>query len=140
MANGTPRAAAWRNAAFTCTAGTDTITRSGVVGNDATEIVFEYRPQVGFSEGPLGQQDWSQDRMKVDGQEADLVSYAATDAFAGGRTLRMRVRRPEAQTHQSVPTPERGMELGATANCRTDADCDVARRVFSLIDLSDRRD
>jgi hypothetical protein len=111
-----------------------------VVGNDATEIVFEYRPQVGFSEGPLGQQDWSQDRMKVDGQEADLVSYAATDAFAGGRTLRMRVRRPEAQTHQSAPTPERGMELGATANCRTDADCDVARRVFSLIDLSDRRD
>ncbi|MBB4799018.1 hypothetical protein HNP32_002772 [Brevundimonas bullata] len=108
-----------------------------VVGNDATEIVFEYRPQVSFPEGPLGQQDWSQDRMKVDGQEADLVSYAATDAFVGGRTLRMRARRPEAQTHQSAPTPARGMELGATANCRTDADCDVARRVFSLINFSD---
>ena len=111
-----------------------------VIGNEATEIVFEYRPQVGFSEGPLGQQDWSQDQMKVDGRDADLASYAATDAFAGGRTLRMRVRRPEAATHQSPPTPERGMELGATANCRTDADCDVARRVFSLIDLSESRD
>lgn len=107
-----------------------------VVGNDATEIVFEYRPQVGFPEGPLGQQDWSQGRMKVDGQDADLVSYAATDAFSGGRTLRMRVRLPEAPTHQSAPTPERGMELGATANCRTEADCDVARRVFSLINLN----
>jgi len=110
-----------------------------VIGNGATEIAFEYRPQVGFPEGPLGQQDWSQDRMKVDGREADLVSYAATDAFAGGRTLRMRVRRSEAPTHQSAPTLERGMELGATANCRTDADCDVARRIFSLIDLSDSR-
>jgi len=110
-----------------------------LVGNDATAVVFEYRPQVGFPEGPLGQQDWSHDRMKVDGQEADLVSYAATDAFAGGKTVRMRVRRPEAPTHQSAPTPERGMELGATANCRTDADCDVARRVFSLIELSDSR-
>ena len=35
MAKGTPRAAAWRSAGFTCTAGTEISTRSGVLGSEA---------------------------------------------------------------------------------------------------------
>ena len=35
------------------------------IGNNGPEIVSEYQSRVGFPECPLGQRDWSQDRMQV---------------------------------------------------------------------------
>src|SRR5687768_1846640 len=41
-------------------------------GDDSAEITFEYRPQVGFPEGALGQSVWSRTALTVDGRDADL--------------------------------------------------------------------
>lgn len=104
-------------------------------GDEAAEITFEYRPQVGFPEGPLGQTGWTTRTLTVDGRSADLVSYDARDAFAGGRTLRLRVSRPNEPTFQSAPTPAKGMELGATGHCRDEASCAIVEQIYQSIDF-----
>lgn len=105
------------------------------VGDGSAEITFEYRPQVGFPEGPLGQTGWSRSAMAVDGHRADIVRYDAQDAFAGGQTLRMRVALPDEPTLQSPPSAALGMELGATGHCREASSCQTIEQIFQLIDL-----
>lgn len=104
-------------------------------GDDAAEITFEYRPQVGFPEGPLGQSGWSKETMMVDGRRADLVKHDARDSFSGGRTLRLRVALPNEPSFQSAPTPATGMELGATGHCRDASSCALVERIYQSIDL-----
>lgn len=105
------------------------------VGDGSSEITFEYRPQVGFPEGALGQTGWSKETVLVDGRDADLVRHDAQNAFAGGRTLRLRVRLPDVPTLQSAPAAANGMELGATGHCRDEASCATVEQIYRSIDL-----
>ena len=105
------------------------------VGDGSSEITFEYRPQVGFPEGALGRTGWSKETVLVDGRNADLVRHDAQDAFAGGRTLRLRVRLPDVPTLQSAPAAANGMELGATGHCRDEASCATVEQIYRSIDL-----
>lgn len=104
-------------------------------GDGSSEITFEYRPQVGFPEGPLGQTGWSKETLAVDGRNADLVRHDAQDAFAGGKTLRLRVRLPDEPTFQSEPAAAAGMELGATGHCRNANSCAIIERIYRSVDL-----
>ena len=104
-------------------------------GNGSAEITFEYRPQVGFPEGALGQSGWSKASITVDGRDAELVKYDARDDFSGGRTLRLRVTLPDEPTFQSEPTASKGMELGATGHCRDDTSCAVVEQIYQSIDF-----
>lgn len=105
------------------------------VGDGASEITFEYRPQVGFPEGALGQTGWSRQTIPVDGRDADLVGHDAQDAFVGGRTLRLRVKLPDVPTLQSAPAAANGMELGATGHCRDEVSCATVEQIYRSIDL-----
>ena len=105
------------------------------VGDGSSEITFEYRPQVGFPEGTLGQTGWLKTSIQVDGQNADLVRHDAQGAFAGGRTLRLRVRLPDEPTLQSAPAAANGMELGATGHCRAEASCATVEQIYRSVDL-----
>lgn len=105
-------------------------------GRPGLNIVFEFTPQAGFPEAQSTQTGWLRSKISVDGRRADIVSYDAPDPeFRGGKQLHLRIPVPEKETFQSAPAPEKGMQLGATANCRTEADCEIARTVFRLVDF-----
>jgi hypothetical protein len=99
-------------------------------------VGLEYAHQVSFPRMRTVQKGWAQERIEVDGREAELVSYDAQEqGFEGGRSIHVRVPLPENETFLSRPTPEKGMELGIAILCRTDADCEEGKRIARTADF-----
>jgi len=99
-------------------------------------VSLEYGHQVSFPRMHTIQRGWAQERIEVDGREADLVSYDAQEAdFGGGRAIHVRVQFPEKETYLAPPAPNKGMELGVNILCRTPADCEEGKRIARTADF-----